>query len=237
MPRGRWYLNERPTSRTPLASSAEASVSPAQSGKRLAVEAERQRSLRDRSGRRWRAAASGWMCPYDVVGMAHAAASPRRGCITTCAPAIAWVRVSRVTTSQRRQPCDVLPELAMRAGRIVTQIDIVVPSLGSAHPAPRIGRRGSARRRGRKTPRCRVRRNTDRECASVSVASGRHAGDDRRHAVNGRLGCGARRRFRRSARRWRNGPAAARRSARCGASRGDQMREAPARAGVALKPP
>ena len=29
MPRGRWYLKLRPTSRTPLASSAEASVSPA----------------------------------------------------------------------------------------------------------------------------------------------------------------------------------------------------------------
>ena len=39
-PRGRWYLNERPIRWTPLASSAEARVSPARPGVGLAVEGE-----------------------------------------------------------------------------------------------------------------------------------------------------------------------------------------------------
>ncbi len=40
----------------------------------------------------------------------------------------AWLRVSRVTTSQDRQPADMVPIFAMQPGRIGAQIDIGVKS-------------------------------------------------------------------------------------------------------------
>ncbi len=82
------------------------------------------------------------------------------------AEAISWVRVSRVTTSQRRQPADVMPVFPVRAGGIVAQIDVVVASRGRRIGG---GTHADRRRRDRRIRRRRARRNRDRGCASVQI--------------------------------------------------------------------